>query len=54
MSPLVSLVMDVDLLNWNEACLSFGSVKDHLGVYWKGCMGSFFMSYLGKSYDNFG
>ena len=34
--------------------LFFGSLKDHLGVYWRGCMGGLFMYYVGESYNNYG
>ena len=35
------------LLKWSM--LSFGILKDLLGVYLRGCMGGIFMYYLGES-----
>ena len=51
MSSLVSLVMIVNLFGCveNENILILGNLKEHLGAYWRGCMGGLFISYVGGS-----
>ena len=41
------------LVELKQSILIFGSLKDLLGVYWGGCIGGLFMSYLGESLDNY-
>ena len=49
MFPLVSLVMNVDLVNCVGKEIFLSLVVLSLGVYWKGWMGGLFISYLGGS-----